>query len=628
MKLQTIKVVTVLAPAAFLGVGAYVALFFLGDLLRTPPGFIALVAGIVAATFAFSTFAFRAIDRLEARVMEQNRQLVVLANIASVTNESLDMDRLLNLALDQVLEVTRSDAGAICLLDAEADELVAACHRGISDEAAAQIQRQKLGAEPIGTQAVRTGKPVLVQDVFADPATREAFARQGFHAVLSVPLKAGDEVSGVIALATRKSATYTPSQVDLLVNIATQLGLAVRNSLLLAKTRQRNDELAALLAVGRAASSSLDLNALLDETLEAIVSVTSADGAEVWLTSADGGLDLRRQRGFGFLDGNAPAHLEPGEGLPGLVTKTGCALVIDDLEQESEVVKAALCRAGFRSYSAFPVRARDDMIGVVGVASTEPGTLSGAGLSRLLGGIGEQLAVAIENALLHGRVLDVAVVEERERIARELHDGLAQVLGYINTQTMAVRKLLGLGRLEDADGQLESMEEAARAVYADVREAILGLSTSLPAPGGLEPAIHAYVEHFSRTVPFRIHVHTGTDALAVGLPANAEIQVMRILQEALSNIRKHANASNVDVTLSATGSTLTFDVEDDGAGFEPGRSKRAGWPQFGIQSMSERAKAIGGSLEVESRPGAGTCLKLRLPLSIPAREEPVARPAR
>ena len=120
MKLQTIKLVTILVPTIFLGIIAYIALFHLTGFFQTVLGFVALSAGIALATFAFSAFAFRAIDRLEARVTEQNRQLVTLANIAGITTESFDLTRVLNLTLDQVLEVTGSEAGVICLLDVEA----------------------------------------------------------------------------------------------------------------------------------------------------------------------------------------------------------------------------------------------------------------------------------------------------------------------------------------------------------------------------------------------------------------------------------------------------------------------------------------------------------------------------
>jgi signal transduction histidine kinase len=618
MKLRATKRITIFVPLVFLGIVAYITLFHLDDVSHTLPGFLLLMVGIAAATFGFSTFTLRSISQLEARITEQNRHLVVIANVAAVTTEGLDLPRVLNLALDQVLEVTGSDAGVICLLDAEAEELVAACHRGISDELAAQIQRQKLGIEPIGTEAVRTGKPVLVEELFAVPPTREMFDREGFRAALSVPLKADNEVSGVLGVATRREGSYSPAQIELLVNISTQLGLAVRNSVLLARTTQRNHELAALLAVGRAASSSLDLNALLDEALDAIVSVTLAGGD---------GLELRRQRGFDLMAIPPRGRMPAGGGLPALVADSGEPLVIDDIELEPQSVRDAVCRAGFRSYCAFPIRTHGEMMGVLGVASRDAGTFSVPGLSKLLGGIGEQLAVAVENARLHGRVLDVAVVEERERIARELHDGLAQVLGYINTQTMAARKLLGLGRIDDADRQLQSMEDAARVVYADVREAILGLSTAAPVPGGLVAAVRDYVERFSRMVPFRLEVHATPDFTTIGMPPAAEIQVIRILQEALSNVRKHASASKVDVTFSRAGSTLTLVIEDDGSGFDMGRSNQGGWPHFGIQSMKERAAAIGGALGIESRPGTGTRLIVRMPLSTPYVEAVVARSA-
>jgi signal transduction histidine kinase len=619
MKLSHIRAATVILPAMFLCVAAYVMVFHLPEFFRSAPGFLTIAACFTVAATAFSMVAFRMMGRLAGEASEQNRHLVAMADIAKATMESDDINDLLSLALDRVLAVTGSDAGAVCLLDAEAEELVASCYRGLSDELAENIKRQKLGVEPIGTEAVRTGKPVMVEEIFAGPATREMFKREGFRAALSVPLKAEREVSGVLGIATRGSPRYSAAQVELLVNIATQLGLAVRNSLLHATTIERNQELSGLLAVGRAASSSLQIDELAGQALDAVVSVTAADGAELWLVNGAGRLSLACQQGLESHFRESIGVLPPGDQVT--TPHEGRAASAGQDVPIRQVADGGGC------YRAFPVRRGGETLGMLVVTAREPRTLSGSRFARLLEGVCEQLALAMDNASLHRRVLDVAVLEERERIARELHDGFAQVLGYISTQTMAVRHLLNSGRRDAADEQLRSMEAASRTVYGDVREAILGLSTPLPLPGSLLSSLRAYVQHFRRMAEIPAEIHADSETITAGLPASAEIQLLRIVQEALSNCRKHSNATRVDICFKSDGDELVVEIEDDGSGFDVGRTNRGGWPQFGIQSMRERALAIGGTLDIASAPQRGTRVAVRLPHAGAAQEAAVARAA-
>ena len=236
----------------------------------------------------------------------------------------------------------------------------------------------------------------------------------------------------------------------------------------------------------------------------------------------------------------------------------------------------------------------------------------------MLAGIGEGVALAIANARLHERVLDGAVLEERIRIARELHDGLAQVLGYINTQTLAVKRLLATGRSDAAKSQLDAMEGAARNVYGDVREAILGLRVSLPRQG-LVPALRSYLEEYAPMAGVRVSLDADDHVETLELQLAVEIQLMRIVQEALANIRKHARAGHATVRLALDDGVLAIEVADDGQGFEPGFEARTGWPRFGLQTMRERAQAVGGHFEVESEPGTGTRVTVTLPLAQPGK---------
>lgn len=381
------------------------------------------------------------------------------------------------------------------------------------------------------------------------------------------------------------------------------------------RAEQRNRELAAVLAVGRAGASSLELSEVLDKALDAILEVTSAESAEVWLRADHDELVLERQRGLAPDAFREITRFRWGEGLPGLTAETGAPVLVHDLPHDERFLRRSVKQLGFQSFCALPLRHRAEIVGVLCVAARDRVALCDEAEHGLLEGIGERLALAIENARLHAQVLDRAVLEERERIARELHDGLAQVLGYINTQTLAVRKLIATGRTEEAQGQLRAMEETARTVYADVREAILGLRTPFAPAAGLVPSLRRYLDQYGEMAGVAVDLRVGLRAGRTGLPGSTEIQLMRIVQEALSNIRKHADATRASVVLEGTGGNgLTVTVEDDGRGFPDGRPRDDGWPHVGgLQTMRERAEAIGAGFEIATAPGRGTRVTVRLP---------------
>jgi signal transduction histidine kinase len=219
-----------------------------------------------------------------------------------------------------------------------------------------------------------------------------------------------------------------------------------------------------------------------------------------------------------------------------------------------------------------------------------------------------------------------AIVEERERIARELHDGMAQLLGYVNTKAMAVRLRLQKGQLRAASRQLEQLEGASRELYVDVREAILGLKATDPNGRGLAEALQDITTQFGRLGGLPIELKVSPQAAQAGLSAEAELQLMRIIQEALTNVRKHARALHAVVELWLKNGQLVAQVSDDGQGFDPLQPRDSSRPHFGLSSMRERAQAIGAELAIRSAPGAGTRLTIRLPAAQTGEDH--ARPGR
>jgi signal transduction histidine kinase len=224
-------------------------------------------------------------------------------------------------------------------------------------------------------------------------------------------------------------------------------------------------------------------------------------------------------------------------------------------------------------------------------------------------------ALAIENARLHRQIQALAVTEERERIAREMHDSLAQVLGYVNTKAQATEAFLERGQTEKAAAQLGQLSAAARAAYADVREGILGLRAS---PGEARTFIETLREYLTQwQEQSGVAVALVTDP-AVGfaprLTPHGEVQLLRIIQEALANVRKHAAATRAEVRLAVADGCLEVSVSDDGGGFDPDALGRTAVPRFGLATMRERAEAIGGTLSISSTIGDGTRVAAVVPI--------------
>ena len=226
-----------------------------------------------------------------------------------------------------------------------------------------------------------------------------------------------------------------------------------------------------------------------------------------------------------------------------------------------------------------------------------------------------QAALAIENARLHRRVQALVIAAEREWIARELHDTLAQVLGFVNTKAQAAGELLRRGQNERAHLQIEQLAEMSRSAYADVREGILGLRASLAPERGFLDTFQAYLDQWQEQSGVEATLTLGPLTRAsLQLTPLAEIQLLRILQEALSNVRKHARATQVGVIFIGTGDVAEVVVQDNGVGFDPSALSRAGFPRFGLSTMRERAEAIGGKMEIQSSPNQGARLTFRIPV--------------
>ena len=231
-----------------------------------------------------------------------------------------------------------------------------------------------------------------------------------------------------------------------------------------------------------------------------------------------------------------------------------------------------------------------------------------------------QAAVAMENARLYGQVQGLAASVERERIARELHDSLAQALGYIRLRAAAARDHLAQGATASAETALTQIGDVAGDAYAEVREAILGLRSrgSSGVERSLVDALGEYVGRYREQSGVDVAFEVGEDVADVGLAPAVEVQLVRIVQEALANVRKHARTAHallrLDVEVGAAGPRLRVLVADEGRGFDLNVTSVGA--HFGLAIMRERAEGVGGTFEVETAPGRGTRVVVTMPLEI------------
>lgn len=210
----------------------------------------------------------------------------------------------------------------------------------------------------------------------------------------------------------------------------------------------------------------------------------------------------------------------------------------------------------------------------------------------------------------HSRAL--ATLEERNRIAREMHDSLSQVLSYIRLTAGAAEERLAQGDPAAARDKLREVRGAARDAYEDVRQGILALRAGGTLEEGLLPALERFLEQYRAQTGLVVTLRA-PDQWAASLSQAAQVQLLRIIQEALANIRKHARAQRVEIDFSHRGGWLQVSATDDGQGFDPTQATQEGG-RFGLQTMRERAESVGGTFAIQSRPGAGTRVIVRLPL--------------
>ena len=316
-----------------------------------------------------------------------------------------------------------------------------------------------------------------------------------------------------------------------------------------------------------------------------------------------------------------------GRGLLG-VSLHGANLRVTDIAADPRSIGFPENHPPMKSLLAVPVPCKTPFRSNLYVAEKTSGRRFTADDEATLSRFALTAGLAIDLAYTHRSLTGLAVGEERVRIAREMHDGVAQVLAYVNTKAQAVREFLSRGRTDEARQHLDQLAEAARQVSIEVREGILALRTEVAPDRSLAEVLAEYVDRWRGRDEIEIHLDIDPELRFAPI---VELQLLRIVQEALSNVRKHSRAKNAWVTLAPVGpddadaaepGSSVVEIRDDGRGFDPDAGAPEGsreersqerLPRFGLAIMQERAQAIGGRIEFNSRPSRGTRIRVVIP---------------
>jgi len=535
----------------------------------------------------------QAVDRLQETqkqlqaeiqtVKENEKRLDTRRQISSAVSQSLELDQVLNNAIDSVVDMMQADVAWIFLLDEEAGELVLTAPRGISEEFVKRKDRIRVG-EGLNGRVAQTGKTLVVDDASKDPRiTREVMSNYNIRSSLIVPLRSKGKVCGTFCIAMHSLRSFRPEEVELLTAIGDEIGVAIENAYLYQQQ----------MAIAQQLRLSEERYRGLFESASEAIFVCSTSGRIVSANRA-------------------------AEQLTGYSQDELSITTLYELFSEASVNKVRQLFS--RELESMTIGETEELH-----LTRKDGTeafiqLKASPLLKDRGVIGLQIIardVTEERRLRQNMEYYITQItraqeDERLRISRELHDDTAQVLAGLSRE---VSSLLSKERTvsKSTKEKLEKLREMADTALEGVRRFSQDLRPSILDDLGLVPAMEWLAAELEKNYGLETKVSIAGEQQRLS-PEN-ELAVFRIAQEALSNVRRHSGASAVKVTIDFGADALTLVVSDNGRGFDmPQRtSDLAVSGKLGIIGMRERARLIGGTLVVQSEVGMGTTVTLRVP---------------
>jgi nitrate/nitrite-specific signal transduction histidine kinase len=367
------------------------------------------------------------------------------------------------------------------------------------------------------------------------------------------------------------------------------------------KVTDRTKELATLNAIAAQASHSLELEEILNDALDEVLEAVGMDTGQAYhLEEESGMLVPMAQRGLARETQDHEGQVPLEGSLVGQAAEREGPVVMYAGERPGDALWGTMEGEDLALIISVPLIAQGRTVGAINLGNRASRSTSPEEMS-LLASIGQQIGMAVENARLYDQAQQLAVMKERNRLARDLHDSVTQALYGVTLYAEAATRQLASGEAEMAAEHLGDIRSTAQESLREMRLLIFELRLPMLKREGLAAALQARLE----AVEGRLGMETQLEVEGKGpITAETEEGFYRIAQEALNNALKHAQAKKVSVRLQHNGQKVRMEIQDDGIGFEPAEAGCQGG--YGLRTMEERAARLGGKLTVESRPGEGT----------------------
>jgi two-component system sensor histidine kinase DevS len=489
---------------------------------------------------------------------------------------------------------------------------------GISAEDMKQIPHPPRGLGLIGALMRGDSGNIRIPEIEDDP--RSVGFPQGhaeMHSLLGVPIRIAGRQLGQIYLTEKIGGhEFTPDDEKIIEILAAYAGAAIDNAHLYERLQEReetlthrNEQLALLNKIGTALAASLELDEILKNTLALLMAHFRVEAGEIFLMEEDGEtLRLVLHRGEAAEAFWTRNRFKLGEGMVGKAAQTLQPVISHRLSSEKQGTRRAVVEAGFKQLACIPLTAHGAVVGVLTIATRSRKIISESEL-QLLVSVAAGAGTAIENALLHTNVRRLAVLEERERIGMDLHDGTIQSIYGVGLALENARMTLRENP-EMAENQLEKAVEDLNHTIRDIRSYILDLRPRQLQGENLIEGLGRLISEFRQNTKVEVSLASPKETL-IDLPQLQAMSLFHICQEALANIAKHAKASKVTIDLWTTSDRVLLEVSDNGKGFELDKtSKTVG---HGLANMQTRVQIVGGDLDITTTIGEGTSILAWVP---------------
>jgi len=554
------------------------------------------------------------------------RQQETVRSVVETFSGELELQPLLESILHNACELIGAEHGTIGLVDPARDVVrTAAGYRMPVGEAGAEMPR----GVGLAGMVLERGEPVVLERYGSLPhPTQAEFAE---HSVIGMPIEWGGRMIGFLGVGAG-TKRFGADEAELLRLFARPAAIAIANAQRYEDERERGDRMALVARVARLVTADLRLDELIQRAADAIHELLGFPNLAIPLIDPEQPNTLVLTVKGGYYKDLIPGEyrIPISQGLMGEAARTRQMVLVNDVASDPRYLPtpggAAACEL------AVPILLGDRVLGVVNVERDDPFREEDA---AIVGIIADQLAVAIENARLYASAQRVAVLEERQRLARELHDAVTQHLSSIALIAQTLGPAYARGA-EEGEGRARRLVELSQVALDEMRVLLAELR-----PRGRYTAEHEAPAGSARS---RLRHHGLAEALSLlaaevscdALPVDAELAgyrprplaqeeaLYRIAQEGLSNVVKHARATYAQLRLASEGGSTVLSLIDDGVGFttsvEATGEHAIQMGGLGLLTMRERATAVGGTIRVESSPGGGTTIEV----TVPADAEPRA----